>query len=157
MTRQDLINFLDKIRKPEQTDPLHKWIGAYELNRIILLRFFRWLYSPDIAPSAKRPKPEVMQNIPKIRRKEILIYKPTDLWTEDDVIFYNYCTSVRDRCWHAVSRDSGCRPDELLKLKIKDVVVQQFDNGYQIARITVNGKTGTRNVRVNNSYPRKSG
>jgi integrase len=41
-----------------------------------------------------------------------------------------------------------------LRLKIKDVVVQQLENGYQIARITVNGKTGTRHVRLNNSYPR---
>jgi hypothetical protein len=41
-----------------------------------------------------------------------------------------------------------------LKLKIKDVIVQQLDTGYQIARINVNGKTGTRNVRLNNSYPR---
>ena len=45
MTRQDTIDFLDKIRKPEQVDPLHRWIGTYELSRIILLRFFRWLYS----------------------------------------------------------------------------------------------------------------
>ena len=42
---------------------------------------------------------------------------------------------------------------ELLKLKIKDVVVRQLDGGYQIALITVNGKTGVRNVRLNNSYP----
>lgn len=34
------------------------------------------------------------------------------------------------------------------------MVVQQLDSGYQIARITVNGKTGTRHVRLNNSYPR---
>jgi hypothetical protein len=85
----------------------------------------------------------------------VSIYKPTDLWTEeDDALFYKYCPSSRDRCWHAVSRDTGCRPHEMLKLKIKDVVVQQLDNGYQIARITVNGKTGTRQVRLNNSYPR---
>ena len=83
------------------------------------------------------------------------IYKPTDLWTEeDDALFYKYCPSSRDRCWHAVSRDTGCRPSELLRLKIKDVVAQQLENGYQIARIRVNGKTGVRNVRLNNSYPR---
>jgi hypothetical protein len=33
-------------------------------------------------------------------------------------------------------------------------VVQQLDNGYQIARIPVNGKTGQRSVRLNNAYPR---
>jgi hypothetical protein len=76
------------------------------------------------------------------------------LWTEeDDVLFYKYCPSVRDRCWHAITRDTGCRPHELLKLKIKDVILRQLEGGYQIAKITVNGKTGVRNVRLNNSYP----
>lgn len=156
LTRQDIVDYLDLYRKPESVDPLHKWIGTYEHKRIIFLRFFRWLYCPshDI-PFKKRPIPEVMQQIPEIKRREISIYKPTDLWTEEeDALFYKYCPSVRDKCWHAVSRDTGCRPSELLRLKIKDVVVQQLENGYQVARITVNGKTGTRHVRLNNSYPR---
>jgi integrase len=156
LTRQDIVGFLDHFRKPESADPLHKWVGTHETTRIYLLRFFKWLHRPndDIAYK-KRPTPGVMQHISKIKRKETSIYKPTDLWTEeDDMIFYKYCPSVRDRCWHAVSRDTGCRPHEMLKLKIKDVVVQQLENGYQVARITVNGKTGTRHVRLNNSYPR---
>ena len=83
----------------------------------------------------------MMENIPKLKRKEISIYKPTDLWTEeDDFIFYKYCPSSRDRCWHAVARDTGCRPHEMLRLKIKDVIAQQIEGGYQIARIMVNGK-----------------
>jgi integrase/recombinase XerD len=154
MTRQDVLDFLDKLRKPESVDPLHKWIGTYEIYRIIFMRFFKWLYYPDISPSKNRPVPPVVQNIYKIKRREISRYKPTDLWTEeDDVLFYKYCPSVRDRCWHAITRDTGCRPIELLKLKIKDVVIQQLDGGFQIAKITVNGKTGVRNVRLNNSYP----
>ena len=154
MERQDVIDFLDSFRKPESVDPLHKWIGTHGFYRIVLMRFFRWLYSPDL-PQRNRPKPAIMENVPKLKRREVSIYKPTDLWTEeDDALFFKYCPSARDRCWHAVSRDTGCRPHELLKLKIKDVIVQQLDSGYQIARINVNGKTGTRNVRLNNSYPR---
>ena len=108
MTRQDVLDFLDRIRKPESVDPLHKWIGTYEIYRIIFLRFFKWLYYPDL-PHDKRPKPAVIENINKIKRREISIYKPTDLWTEeDDILFYKYCPSVRDRCWHAVSRDTAC-------------------------------------------------
>ena len=127
MTRQDVIGFLDRLRKPEQVDPLHRWIGTYEISRIVLLRFFKWLYYPLVSPHSKRPKPDVMQNIPQIKRREISTYKPTDLWTEEvNVLFYKHCPSLRDRCWHAVSRDTGCRPPELLKLKIKDVVVQQL-------------------------------
>ncbi|MDQ3851221.1 MAG: site-specific integrase [Thermoproteota archaeon] len=95
-----------------------------------------------------------MENIPKIKRKEESIYKPTDLWTEeDDAVFYRYCPSPRDRCWHAVARDTGCRREEMLSMKIKDIVVKQFENGHQIAKITVNGKTGVKTVRLNNSYP----
>jgi integrase len=108
-----------------------------------------------VVPHSIRPIPAVIQNIPKLKRKEESIYKPTDHWTpEEDFIFYKYCPSVRDKCWHAVSRDTGCRPHELLRLKIKDVVVQQLENGYQIARISVNGKTGQRSVRLNNAYSR---
>ena len=32
MTRQDIIDFLDSLRKPETIDTLHKWVGTYETN-----------------------------------------------------------------------------------------------------------------------------
>ena len=124
MTRNDIISFLESFRKTDAADPLHKWIGTYNIFRIYLLRFFKWLYSPDIAP-AKRPKPSMLENIPELRRKETSIYKPSDLWTQqDDLLFLKYCPSKRDRCYHAISRDLSCRPHEILKLKIRDLVIQ---------------------------------
>jgi integrase/recombinase XerD len=154
MTRQDIIDFLDHFRKPESVDPMHKWIGTYNASRVILIRFYRWLYFRRTTPHSKRPKPEVIDNIPTIKRREISTYKPTDLWTEeDDVLFYKYVPSLRDRCWHAVARDTGCRPSEMIKIKIKDVIVQQLESGHHIARIPVNGKTGVQNKRINNGYP----
>ena len=48
MVRQDVLGFLDSHRKTEASDPLHKWIGTYNLFRIYLLRFFKWLYYHDI-------------------------------------------------------------------------------------------------------------
>lgn len=69
MTRQDVLEFLDRLRKPESVDHLHKWIGTYEVYRIIFLRFFKWLYYPDISPSKNRPIPPVMQNINQIKRR----------------------------------------------------------------------------------------
>ena len=48
ITRDDIISFLDSYRRPEAADPLHKWIGTYNLFRMYLLRFFKWLYYPDI-------------------------------------------------------------------------------------------------------------
>lgn len=141
MSRKDIISFLESLRKPEASDPLHKWIGTYNIYRMHILRFFKWLYYPDIEPS-ERSKPETIENIPQLKRKERSIYKPTDLWTtEDDLLFLKYCPSKRDKCYHAISRDLSCRPHEILKLKIKDLAFKTTGN-YQYAAVLVNGKTG---------------
>ena len=64
-----------------------------------------------------------MENILQLKRKEKSIYKPTDLWTaEDDLLFLKYCPSKRIKCFHAMSYDTGCRPHEILKLRIRDIV-----------------------------------
>jgi len=49
MTREDILLYLDKCRKSENDDPLHKWIGSYNTRRTILFRFFRWIQYPDVA------------------------------------------------------------------------------------------------------------
>ncbi|HEX6281960.1 MAG TPA: hypothetical protein VFZ67_06995 [Nitrososphaera sp.] len=67
MTRQDVLQFLDRLRKPESVDPLHKRIDSYNLISTVLLRFFRWLYFPDISPSKEGPIPPVMENIPQTK------------------------------------------------------------------------------------------
>ena len=153
VTREDILSFLDSFRKIETVDPLHKWIGTYNLYRIELMCFFKWLYYSDIEQD-KRPKPSMIENIPQLKRKEKSIYKPTDLWTpEDDSLFLKYCPNTRDRCYHAMSRDSAARPHELLKLKIKDVVFKLTPDKKQYAEILVNGKTGTRSIPLIDSIP----
>jgi integrase len=152
ISRQEVIEFLDRLRKPETVDPLHKWIGTYNLYRIYLLRFFKWLYYPDVEPN-KRKKPPVVDNIPQLKRKEQSHYKPSDLWSqEDDLLFLKYCPSKRMKCYHSMSRDTGCRPHELLKLRIKDIV---FKNSgiRQYAEVLLTGKTGSRNIPLIDSLP----
>jgi integrase len=133
MLREDILLFLDSFRKPENSDPLHKWIGTYNQYTVLLIKFFKWLYYSDIEPN-KRPKPQVVENIFQLKRKETSIYKPTDLWTvEDDLLFLKYCPSKRDKCYHMISRDTGCRPHEILKLRLKDITLklQEEDTNMQ--------------------------
>jgi hypothetical protein len=86
---------------------MHQWIGTYNHFRVDLMRFFKRLYLPDIEPD-KRPRPSIIENIPKLKRKEISIYKPSDLWTQqDDLLFLKYCPTKREKCYHAVSRDTS--------------------------------------------------
>jgi integrase/recombinase XerD len=152
LTREDVLSFLYKFRKTEDKDPLHKWIGTYNLKREILRQFFTWLNDPNIERN-QRSRPKIMENISKFKRKEVSIYRPTDLWTgDDDLLFLRYCPSKRNRCYHMLSGDSSCRPHELLKLRTKDIVFKTSGD-YQYAEITVNGKTGTRTIPLFSCIP----
>jgi integrase len=160
MTRDDILSYLDKSRKPENEDPLHKWIGSYNIRCVILFRFFKWLYYPNITNSKKRSelssqenRPECIMGIPQLRRKEISCYKPSDLWTqEDDLLFLKWVTNKRDRCYHTMARDLSARPHEILNLKIKDVIFKSAGNK-QYAEVLVNGKTGSRHIPLIQSIP----
>ena len=94
-----------------------------------------------------------MRDIPRYKRKEQSIYKPDDLWTqENDQIFLKYCPDKRIQCYHTISRDSSARPSEILKLRVKDIKFKRAgDKTY--AEISVNGKTGSRVIPLFNSIP----
>ena len=62
ITKEDIILFLNSFKKSEPLDPLHQSVGTYNLNAVHLIRFFRWLYSPDMTP-IERPKPDCIRNI----------------------------------------------------------------------------------------------
>jgi integrase len=94
-----------------------------------------------------------VENLPQLKRKEKSIYKPSDLWTQqDDLLFLKFCPISRDRLYHVISRDTSCRPHEILKLKIKDIVFKTAGN-YQYAEALVNGKTGSRPILLIDSIP----
>jgi len=151
MTKDNIQLYLNSLKKDESNDPL-KWVATYNTYKIYLTKFFKWLHNPNHIPS-ERQKPECVKNILTLRRKEKSIYKPSDLWTtEDDILFLRYCPSKRDRCYHAMSRDLSCRPHELLKLRIKDVIFKTRGDR-QYAEVLVNGKTGQRTLPLINCIP----
>jgi site-specific recombinase XerD len=91
MTKEDVVLYLNSLRKNDTTDPLHSWVSTYNLYLIVLTRFFKWLYYPDLPPK-ERIKPPCV-DIPTLQRKEQSIYKPSDMWTqEDDILFLRYCS-----------------------------------------------------------------
>jgi hypothetical protein len=103
MTRDDVLSYLDNNRKLENDDPLHKWIGSYNVKRMTLFRFFKWLQYQNVDSSKRRSelselerKPECIIGIPQLKRKEISCYKPSDLWTQDDdLLFLKWVTNKR--------------------------------------------------------------
>ncbi|MGA9743013.1 MAG: site-specific integrase, partial [Nitrososphaeraceae archaeon] len=154
ITQEDIFSYLDTIRKTESDDPLHKWIGTYNISVIKIVSFFRWLYQPDVH-SSERTGPKFLNNLRCIRRKEKTTYSPKDLWTtEEDALFLKYCPDKRIRCYHIMARETSGRPHELLSLKIGDVLFHNSE-GRVYATITIGkeGKTSTRTVPLINSVP----
>jgi integrase len=160
MTRDDVLSYLDKCRKTEDKDPLHRWIGSYNTKLVILSRFFKWLYYPNVEDPKRRSelsaverKPDCIIGIKQLKRKEVSCYKPSDLWSqEDDLVFLKWVTNKRDRCYHTMARDLSARPHEILSLRIKDIIFKTAGNK-QYAEVLVNGKTGSRHIPLIQSIP----
>ena len=76
--RGDIISFLNSLRKTETEDPNHKWIGTYNLYLITISTFFKWFYHPKTEPK-QTPKPDVIQNLKQLKRKEKSVSKHNSL------------------------------------------------------------------------------
>jgi hypothetical protein len=102
MTRDDVLCYLDKGRKPENQDPLHKRIGSYNTKLIVLSRFFKWSYYRNVDNPKQRNKlsvserkPDCIVGISQLKRKEISCYKPSDLWSQDDdLVFLKWTRAI---------------------------------------------------------------
>jgi hypothetical protein len=46
MKREDIIAYINSLRKPDVQDPMHKWIGTYNLYLMCIKRFLKWVYNP---------------------------------------------------------------------------------------------------------------
>ena len=79
MTKQDILQYLNTLRKPVNEDPTHKWIGSYNGRQMILNKFFRWLFNPDESDQRKRLTPPCMQGIKRLPRREKTPYKHSDM------------------------------------------------------------------------------
>jgi len=155
MTTEDIFPYLDTVRRTESDDPMHRWIGTYNLSVIKLIAFFKWLYEPD-THSTNRQVPIFLNSVKCLKRKEKTTCCAKDLWTyEEDLLFLKYCPDKRLRLYHIMARETSGRPHELLSLKIGEVLFHNTDEGkvYGIVTIGKEGKTIPRTLPIINSIP----
>lgn len=155
LAKEDILAYLASLRKSEDEDPLHRWIGTQNNRLLVYSKFFKWLFNSDEPDLKKRIAPPCIRGIRHLKRKEKSAYKPSDMWTPiEHATFLKYCPSKRDRCYAAMNRDTSARPHELLRLKIGDVQMKQVTaTGRQYAEIHVDGKTGARTLPLIDSLP----
>jgi len=130
-TKEDLIELVSSMDSKDYSE-----YTVYDF-KIVLKTFYKWLKGKD------EEFPEVIKWLkPKLRNEKHKL--PEELLTVEEVEkLANATTNPRDKALILVLYESGCRIGELLYLKLKNV---QFDNYGGV--LLVNGKTGSRRVRV---------
>lgn len=109
--------------------------------RITLKKFYRWLRNTEDYPEEVKWLRSNLRN----RNQKL----PEDLLTEDEVKRLIEATDhARDRALISVLYESGCRIGELASLRFRDI---NFDE--HGAQLLVNGKTGSRMIRIIASVP----
>jgi hypothetical protein len=118
VSKQDILSYLNSLRKQTSIDPQQKWIGSYNNRLRYYAKFFRWLYNKGEPDHRKRISPPCIQGLRQLPRQEKSSYKPSDLWdSREHAVFLKYCPIARDRCYHAMANDMSARPHEILNLK----------------------------------------
>ena len=155
LSNQDILQYLNSGRKSMEDDKTQRWIGSYNNRQMILLKFFRWLYNTGEMDSESRKTPKCMHGIKQLRRLDKIRYKPSDMWyPKETTIFLKYCPSKRDKCYHAMAIDTSCRPNELLNLKISEILFKMTESGKQYAEVVIKGgKSEARTIPLIDSVP----
>lgn len=111
--------------------------------KLILRQFYKWLAGTEHYP-------ELVSWIPiKISKCEISLPSEGDLLSEEDIQkLIQVAEHPRDKAFVSMLWESGARVSELGNLKIRNII---FDNYGTI--ITVQGKTGSRKIRLIASTP----
>lgn len=155
VTRDDILAYLQTLRRPLSSDVKQKWINTHNNRLVIYLKFFKWLYYPDLS-AKERPTPDVVRDLPILKKKEKTHVQAKDLWTsQDDEVFLKYCSDPRLALFHVMSLDISARPHETLALKIGDVKIKQTEAGrmYGETEVGRGGKTKSRTVPLIISLP----
>ena len=69
MTKQDILGYLNSLRKSTIDDITQRWIDSYNGRQMILSKFFKWLYNPE-PDQRNRLTSHCMKGIKQLPRKE---------------------------------------------------------------------------------------
>ena len=144
---KSLTSHIDKPFTEMEKGDVMDWVNYLEcgastvaLYKVCIKRFFQWLYDCE-----KREYPDVVKWITTKRAKR----NNVEVLSLDEVKkMAEVTTNQRDRAMIMALYESAARADELLKMKIRDIKIDRYG-----AVCMVNGKTGSRRIRLVDSVP----
>jgi integrase len=98
-----------------------KWVNTHNTRGAKYHAFWRWWTQPDLPPEERQTPLQLKGYKPATRHSKTNI-KREDHWTDEEHrVFLQYCQDLRVKCFHAMHRDIGGRPGELLQVKLGDI------------------------------------
>jgi integrase len=151
MTRDDFhaeqepYGYLHSLKKTFEEDPKENWVNSYKGRYDRFLAFWKFLTQPDVKREERQDPSQVKLNrrpkhkpVNKKRRTREQLWGP-----EEHVVFLKYCEDKRLSCAHAMAVEIGCRPGELLDLKLGDIKVETIaSTGKKVCRFMIGGGVG---------------
>lgn len=144
MTKEDIVDgYLASLKKSFDQDIEQRWVNSYNTRGSKYLAFWKWLTQPDLKREERQTPPQ-MKGWRVAKRKSKTHIKRDDFWTaEEHRVFLKYCEDLRLACFHAIHRDTGGRPSELLALKISDLQIKTSPStGKKYAEFWIGDKLG---------------
>ena len=152
ITKEDVLEFLDKRKKSKEVDPDKKWIRTWNDYLARLVGFYRWLYNSETSKDRNDwNTPEPFNSIKKKKNKRNSSYVPNDVWGIDELLLaIKYCDNVRDKAIFTIGWDMVSRNHEIVKLKIKDIIIK---DKYAEVSTSWDTKTGVRTCPIIVGFP----
>jgi len=152
VSREDVLEFLNKRKKSPEIDPDKKWVRTWNDYLARIVGFYRWLYNHETSKDREDwNTPEPFNTIKKKKNKRDSSYSPNDVWEIDDLLLaVKYCDNIRDKAVFTIGWDMVSRNHELVKVKIKDIIIKEK---YAEISTSWDTKTGTRTCPIIVGFP----
>jgi integrase len=160
MTKEDIVDgYLRSLKKDFSEDTKQKWVNTHNARGAKYLAFWKWLTQRDLKKEERQTSPQ-MKGFRAAKRKSKTSIRQEDLWTDEEhKVFLERCEDPRLACFHAIAKETGGRPGELLALKISDLQIKTSPStGKKYAEFWIGDKVGgkmkkPRPVSISDSIP----
>ena len=135
--------YLESLKRTIEDDVQQKWVNTYNNRLTKYIVFYKWLTQPDLKREERQVPPQ-LKGFRYAKRKSKTSTKREHMWTDEEHrVFLKYCEDLRLACFHAMAKDTGARPSELLALRINDLQIQTSPStGKRYAEFTIGDKLG---------------
>lgn len=138
--KEDIISFLDTLRKDTTVDPDKKWVRTWNDYLQRIKYFMRWLHNDHSLPASDWQTP-LFGQIKKKKSNRLSPYAESELWERDDLLaVVKYESHKRNKAALTLLWDLNARNHEVSLLRIKHV---RLHEKYADVQIPHESKTGS--------------